>query len=102
MINFFTHYEWLLVDILHVQSHQVLPAAQVQTALILIHQEDAVVAGVEGETEGPRCPCVHQFCAERVASFTKHTHTKTPSSPLGKPTAGGAEVIPFIHVSFLN
>lgn len=61
-----THYERLLVDIVHVQSHQVLPAAQVQTALILIHQEDTVVAGVEGETEGPCCSCVHEFCVESV------------------------------------
>lgn len=57
-----THYERLLVHIVHVQSHQVLPAAQVKATLILIHQEDAVVAGVEGETEGSSCPCVHQLC----------------------------------------
>lgn len=56
-----THYERLLVHIVHVQSHQVLPAAQVQAALILIHEEDAVVAGVEGEAEGPRRPRVHQL-----------------------------------------
>lgn len=66
-----THYEGLLVDIVHVQSHQVLPAAQVQTALILIHQEDAVVAGVEGETEGPRCPRVHQLCVKNVPALLK-------------------------------
>ena len=59
-----TYDERLFVDIVHVQGHQVLPAAQVQTALILIHQEDAVVAGVEGETEGSRCPRVHQFCVK--------------------------------------
>lgn len=57
-----THYEGLFVNIVHVQSHQVLPAAQIQATLILIHEEDAVVAGVEGETEGSCCPCVHQFC----------------------------------------
>lgn len=56
-----THYERLFVDVVHVQRHQVLPAAQVQAALVLVHQEDAVVAGVEGEAEGPRCPRVHQF-----------------------------------------
>ena len=56
---------------MHVQSHQVLPAAQVQTALVLVHQEDAVVAGVEGETEGPRCSCVHEFCVGSGAAFRK-------------------------------
>lgn len=59
-----THNERLLVDVVHVQGHQVLPAAQVETALVLVHQEDAVVAGVEGETERPRCPSVHQLCGE--------------------------------------
>lgn len=59
-----TYDEGLFVDVVHVQGHQVLPAAQVQTALILIHQQDAVVAGVEGETEGSRRPRVHQFCVK--------------------------------------
>lgn len=56
-----THYERLLVHVVHVQSHQVLPAAQVQPALVLVHQEDAIVAGVEGEAEGSRCLCVRQL-----------------------------------------
>lgn len=68
-----THYEGLLVDVVHVQGHQILPAAQVQTALVLIHQEDAVVAGVEGETEGPRRPRVHQFCVQK--GVVKNTST---------------------------
>ena len=63
--EFCTHDERLLVDVVHVQSHQVLPAAQVQPALVLVHQQDAVVAGVEGETERPRRPGVHQLCEER-------------------------------------
>lgn len=61
----FTHYERLLVDVVHVQSDQVLPAAQVQPPLVLVHQEDAVVAGVEGETEGSRRFCIRQLCGER-------------------------------------
>lgn len=60
-----THYERLLVDVVHVQSDQVLPAAQVQPPLVLVHQEDAVVAGVEGETEGSRCFCICQLCVDK-------------------------------------
>lgn len=51
---------------MHVQSDQVLPAAHVQPALILVHQQDAVVAGVEGETEGSGRFRVYQFCVKRV------------------------------------
>lgn len=78
--------EWLLVDIVHVQGHQVLPAAQVETALVLIHQQDAVVTGVEGEGEGPRCSGVQQLWGgERPTSphtridahMHRHTHTET-------------------------
>lgn len=60
-----THYERLLVDVVHVQGDQVLPAAQVQPPLVLVHQEDAIVAGVEGETEGSRCFCVRQLCEDK-------------------------------------
>lgn len=40
--------ERLLVDILHVQGDEVLAAAQVKAALVLVHVEDPVIAGVEG------------------------------------------------------
>lgn len=40
--------ERLLVNVLHVQGNEVLAAAQVKTALILVHVEDPVIAGVEG------------------------------------------------------
>lgn len=40
--------ERLLVNVLHVQGDEVLAAAQVKTALILVHVEDPVIAGVEG------------------------------------------------------
>lgn len=69
-----THYERLLVDILHVQGHQVLAAAQVEAALVLVHMEDAVVAGVEGEAEGTSGSCVHQFCAGGQKNKYKKKH----------------------------
>lgn len=47
---------------MHVQGHQVLPAAQVETALVLVHVQDAVVTGVEGEGEGTDCSGVQQLC----------------------------------------
>lgn len=46
---------------MHVQGHQVLPAAQVEPALVLVHQQDPIVAGVEGEAEGSRRFCVRQL-----------------------------------------
>lgn len=61
-----THYERLLVHVVHVQSDQVLPAAQVQPTLVLVHQEDAIVAGVEGEAEGSRCLCIRQLWGEQT------------------------------------
>lgn len=42
------YYERLLIDVLHVQGDEVLAAAQIKTALILVHVEDPVIAGVEG------------------------------------------------------
>lgn len=65
-----THYERLLVDVVHVQGDQVLPAAEVQPTLVLVHQEDPIVAGVEGETEGPRCFRIRQLCVEKGGILT--------------------------------
>lgn len=40
--------ERLLIDVLHIQGDEVLAAAQVKTALILVHVEDPVITSVEG------------------------------------------------------
>lgn len=53
--------ERLLVDVLHVEGDEVLPAAQVKTTLILVHVEDPVIAGVKGQAEWSCCPSVHQI-----------------------------------------
>lgn len=56
--------EGFLVDVLHVQRDYVFAAAQVKAALVLVHVEDPVVAGVEGEAEWPDGPRLQQFCGE--------------------------------------
>lgn len=58
--------EWLLVDILHVQRHYVFAAAQVKAALVLVHVEDSVVAGVEGKAEWSDGPRLQQLCGEEL------------------------------------
>lgn len=58
--------EWLLVDVLHVQGHYIFAAAQVKAALVLVHVEDSVVAGVEGEAEWPDGPRFQQLCGGKV------------------------------------
>lgn len=99
-----THYQRLLVDVVHVQSHQVLPAAQVQAALILIHQEDAVVAGVEREAEGPGRFCVHELCVENVTALLKKRRKGT-SGTFGKAAEGRTNttsmktIIPFVPLT---
>lgn len=61
------YYKRLLVDVLHVQRDYVFAAAQVKAALVLVHVEDSVVAGVEGEAEGPDAPRLQQLCEEKVS-----------------------------------
>lgn len=57
--------EWLLVDVLHVQRDYVFTAAQVKAALVLVHVQDSVVAGVEGEAEWPDGPRLQQLCGKK-------------------------------------
>lgn len=73
-----THYERLLVHVVHVQSDQVLPAAEVQPTLVLVHQEDAIVAGVEGETEGSRRLCIRQLWGEQTRRHGKQQREQRP------------------------
>lgn len=67
--------EWLLVDVLHVQSHHVLPAAQVEAALVLVHVQDAVVTGVEGETERTDCLGLQKLCTQTQTDRKAHRQT---------------------------
>lgn len=57
----FAYNKRFLVDVLHVQRHEVLAATQVKTSLILVHVENSIVTGVEGEAERSYCPSVHQL-----------------------------------------
>lgn len=43
--------EWLLVDVVEIQGHQEVSCPQVEPLLVLIHQQDPIVTGVEGKAK---------------------------------------------------